>query len=198
MSVCFVSTALNVMPDTSSENPFNVLDTRDLTLPRRLWSWLAKQAKEQECSVDEVVAALIDEHRHPEMSDASASDTTETDVSSKRTPPPSSTEQPSAPPPSAKTNADTSSPDTYSAVDRLRRASDRLKNLVDEEDEAPSETQPDTAAQEQVGTRIRQLLQNNDKLKTLEPPEPTSKKSADEGVSMFDMASGTNDQASDE
>lgn len=43
------------------------LDTRDVTLPRRLWSWLAKQASEQQSSVDEVIAALIDAHRHPEQ-----------------------------------------------------------------------------------------------------------------------------------
>ena len=43
------------------------LDTRDVTLPQRLWSWLAKQASEQQSSVDEVIAVLIDAHRHPEQ-----------------------------------------------------------------------------------------------------------------------------------
>jgi hypothetical protein len=53
----------------------------------------------------------------------------------------------------------------------------------------------ESTSDEETGTQIRELLKNNDRLRTLEPPEPTSKKDPDEGMSMFDMAEDANKNA---
>jgi len=211
------------MPSTDTQNSLNALETRDITLPRRLWSWLVTQAKKSDRSVDEVIADLIDTHRHPEVSppeseDASQSDraatdqteadTTQAQASADDASAPStpqddtdSSRPQGAPPPSA--NAPQSSeaedtseggPDTYSAADRLRKASDRLQHLMNEEDGAGDEQSRKARSSESTNTQIQDLLKNNDKLQTLEPPEPTSQKDPDEGVSMFDMAAGADDE----
>ncbi|MFO8231566.1 MAG: hypothetical protein R6U20_02770 [Longimonas sp.] len=199
------------MPSTDMQNSLNALDTRDITLPRRLWSWLVTQAKKNNESVDEVVAHLIEMHRHPEVappdlnaSNTSAEDKTQTeqstpeaDVQDKKT---DSSRPQGAPPPSANpapqpTNAEDTQgggPDTYSAADRLRKASDRLQRLMREEEK--SDQDRSSASRYDAGTQIQELLKNNDKLKTLEPPEPTSRKNPDEGVSMFDMAAGADNE----
>lgn len=91
---------------SSTENALNALDTRDVTLPQRLWSWLAKRATENNRSVDEVLARLIDEYRHPEQ--AQEND----DASSQEN-----------------QSQENQSPDT--AAERLRRVSTRLQNLID-------------------------------------------------------------------
>jgi len=44
--------ALFDMPSTDTQNSLNALETRDITLPRRLWSWLVTQAKKSGRSVD--------------------------------------------------------------------------------------------------------------------------------------------------
>lgn len=187
------------------QNSLNALDTRDITLPRRLWSWLVTQAKKNDESVDEVIARLIDMYRHPEVSmpDLHDPDTPpDTPVESRSASASPSSASPEnempdtsrpqgAPPPSANADSkksDGGGPDTYSAADRLRKASDRLQHLMGEEGE--TKTNPPAQGADTGGTQIQELLKNNDKLQNLEPPEPTPQKDPDEGVSMFDMAAG--------
>ncbi|WP_098061019.1 hypothetical protein [Longimonas halophila] len=213
------------MPSTDTQNSLNALETRDITLPRRLWSWLATQAKKSGRSVDEVIADLIDTHRHPEVAPPESGDESQSDreATEQRTagttqadaqdaaPTPSASRNntdPSrpqgAPPPSANApqsteadNAKEGGPDTYSAADRLRKASDRLQHLMNEEESETGEQTRKARSSESTSTQIQDLLKNNDKLQTLEPPEPTSKKDPDEGVSMFDMAAGADDEKDD-
>jgi hypothetical protein len=66
--------------------------------------------------------------------------------------------------------------------------------MNEEESEADDQTR-EVQSSKSTSTQIQDLLKNNDKLQTLEPPEPTSKKDPDEGVSMFDMAAGADDDA---
>lgn len=214
------------MPSTDTQNSLNALETRDITLPRRLWSWLVTQAKKSGRSVDEVIADLIDTHRHPEVAppksgdesrsgreatEQSTADTTQAeatqDVSQDAASAPSasrdntdSSRPQGAPPPSANApqsteadNAKEGGPDTYSAADRLRKASDRLQHLMNEEESEADDQTREMRSSKSTSTQIQDLLKNNDKLQTLEPPEPTSKKDPDEGVSMFDMAAGADD-----
>jgi hypothetical protein len=210
------------MPSTDTQNSLNALETRDITLPRRLWSWLVTQAKKSGRSVDEVIADLIDAHRHPEVPPSeseedqdqgatgqSKADTRQANAPQDDTSAPSasrdntdSSRPQGAPPPSANapqsTEADTDNeggPDTYSAADRLRKASDRLQHLMNEEESEADDQTREVQSSKSTSTQIQDLLKNNDKLQTLEPPEPTSKKDPDEGVSMFDMAAGADDDA---
>lgn len=202
----FHGCALSDMPSTDMQNSLNALDTRDITLPRRLWSWLVAQAKKNDESVDEVIARLIDMYRHPEVSMPDLHDP-DTPVESRSASAPPSSASPSlassenerpdtsrpqgAPPPSANADSKKSGgggPDTYSAADRLRKASDRLQHLMGEGGE--KKTRPSARGADTGGTQIQELLKNNDKLQNLEPPEPTPQKDPDEGVSMFDMAAG--------
>lgn len=97
----------------STEHAMNALDTRDLTLPQRLWSWLTKQANDRKCSVDEVVAALIDTHRHPEQAEAFGASPA---ASSPEATASSSQEQPTQ-------------KGRTTTADRLREMSDRLSKL---------------------------------------------------------------------
>lgn len=237
------------MASTGTQNSLNALETRDITLPRRLWSWLVTQAKKNGQSVDEVIAALIDTHRHPEVADPdpapAAQDAPDEPASASTAPPASasandatdSSRPQGAPPPSANAQARADAqakqdaaeqeaaaeeqtpapeseaereapsgtanaaeasaegsdggPDTYSAADRLRKASDRLQHLMKEDKKTKKASEADS---DSGGTQIQELLKNNDKLKTLEPPEPTPKKDPDEGVSMFDVAAGADDE----
>lgn len=203
------------MPSTNTQNSLNALETRDITLPRRLWSWLVTQAKKSGRSVDEVIADLIDTHRHPEVvplepedqppSDREAAGQDKADTGQEEAPQDGasassgvrdstdSSRPQGAPPPSANASqsaddkdAEEDGPDTYSAADRLRKASDRLQHLMDDENGADEQVR----SSESTGTQIQDLLKNNDKLQTLEPPESASQKDPDEGVSMFDMAAG--------
>lgn len=197
------------MPSTDMKNSLNALDTRDVTLPRRLWSWLVTQAQKNDESVDEVIARLIDMYRHPEVAtpDLDAADMpTEINppqekketASTPNTNTPDSSRPQGAPPPSANTEKESGSdgPDTYSAADRLRKASDRLQHLMNE---GEREEQASESSSEDTGKQIQELLKNNDKLQTLEPLEPVSKKDPDEGVSMFDMAAeADNEEDGDE
>ncbi|MES3629408.1 MAG: hypothetical protein PPP56_04500 [Longimonas sp.] len=241
------------MPETSSDvnAQLNALDTRDITLPRRLWSWLVTKANDNNTSVDEIVARLIDTYRHPEVatrelgeantmiheqeeqsrsatqpasettestrpeppaSEKSESATDEASATSEKDTVADTTRPQGAPPPSANAEANFDADATpeergerehkgqgveaekeakkeTSAAERLRKASDRLRHLMNE-----SKSKDDTSEQSKkktdskAGARIRELLSKNDKLRTLEPPETASRKSPEEGVSMFDVA----------
>ncbi len=192
------------MPSTDMKNSLNALDTRDITLPRRLWSWLVTQAKKNDESVDEVIVRLIDMYRHPEVATPdldSADMPTEIDPPQEKKEPASasntdttdSSRPQGAPPPSANAEKENQSgsdgPDTYSASDRLRKASDRLQHLMNKGKEKTSSQ----SSGSDMGKQIQELLKNNDKLQTLEPLEPVSKKDPNEGVSMFDMAAEADD-----
>ena len=156
--------AMTSSTTSSTGNALNALDTRDVTLPQRLWSWLAKRATENDCSVDEVVARMIDEHRHPEHAQGAASA-------------PSNNEAP---------------PDT--AADRLRRVSTRLKHLVAESEADTSESssahpEPTPAQQaEQLLSRATEASVSPP------APEGDFPPSQSTGASMFDVASNENDK----
>jgi hypothetical protein len=168
-------------PSSSSatQNALNALDTRDVTLPQRLWSWLAKQASEQQGSVDEVLATLIDVHRHPEQAatqaerssavpDSAGANTTKRDTSA--------------------TAAETKDADTDTAADRLRRMSNRLSALrddaTDDTERDPDDTAPDT---ESLMNEAMSALQQSANVET-EPPDP----SAAPSESMFDVVRDEN------
>lgn len=171
------SVMAHTSPSSSSttQDALNALDTRDVTLPQRLWSWLAKQASEQQCSVDEVLATLIDGYRHPEQAV-------------------SPSERPTAAPNGAtterganKTGPDASvteeDADTDTAADRLRRMSNRLSALrdgaTDNAERDPDDTAPDT---ESLMNEAMSALQQSANVET-ETPDPSESPSE----SMFDV-----------
>lgn len=237
------------MPETSSDvdTQLNALDTRDITLPRRLWSWLVTKANDNNTSVDEIVARLIDTYRHPEVatrelgeadtmiheqeeqSRSATQPASETTESTRPEPPASeksesatdeasamseqdtvadTTRPQGAPPPSANAdvNADANAASeeraerertgqgrqaekATSAAERLRKASDRLRHLMNEgKGEGDASGQGKKSADSKAGARIKELLSKNDKLRRLEPPETAPRKSPEEGISMFDVA----------
>lgn len=107
----------NVSPGSrDATSPLNALETRDLTLPKRLWSWLARQATLQDCSIDEVIARLIDTHRHPEQETMQASG-----------------QDRSSSPKAATRETDSADADENAtgetAADRLRKLKERLNDL---------------------------------------------------------------------
>lgn len=108
----------------STQNALNALDTRDVTLPKRLWSWLAKRASEQDCSIDEAVAALIDAHRHPEQ--AAPAETADAEPAPSSSAGDAYAQNDGTP----RTQSGGSETDD-TAADRLRRMSDRLSELRD-------------------------------------------------------------------
>jgi len=163
-------------PAGTTQNALNALDTRDVTLPQRLWSWLAKQASEQQCSVDEVLATLIDAHRHPEQAVAEA-------------------ERPAAAPNGTATAANRANktaedapstgqnPDADTAADRLRRMSNRLSALRDgateDTEHDPDDVAPDT---ESLMNEAMSALQQS---ANVERETPDRSESSSE--SMFDV-----------
>ena len=166
-------------PATSStQNALNAPDTRDVTLPQRLWSWLAKQASEQQCSVDEVLATLIDVHRHPEQAsppnEAAMDSTADRDRSAETD---STKRQPSA------TAAEAKDADTDTAADRLRRMSNRLDALQDGTTDStgsnPDDTAPDT---DSLMDEAMSALQESANVETDTPAQDESP-----SESMFDV-----------
>lgn len=136
---------------TPSEHSLSALDTRDITLPQRLWSWLAKQANDRQCSVDEVVATLIDAHRHPEQADAlPAAPSTS----------PSQSGSSSSAPQAARSNAQSNGQDT--AADRLRQMNDRLSGLRDAPDETPRKAQAKRQATQEADSSKRVASSSKD------------------------------------
>lgn len=113
-----------------TEDAMNALDTRDITLPQRLWSWLTKQARDRECSVDEVVAALIDAHRHPEQATTHPEASDGSELSSSE-----SSLHETASPAKGKSpqGEDPDQEQRITAADRLREMSERLDDLRDED-----------------------------------------------------------------
>ncbi|PEN08349.1 hypothetical protein CRI93_04335 [Longimonas halophila] len=159
---------------SATQNALNALDTRDVTLPQRLWSWLAKQASEQKCSVDEVLATLIDVHRHPEQAvtqdkrssavpDSAAANRTKRDTST--------------------TAAETKDADTDTAADRLRRMSNRLSAIrgdaTDDTEDDTDDTAPDT---ESLMNEAMSALQQSANVE-----EEASDASESTSGSMFDV-----------
>lgn len=141
-------------PSASTEQALNALDTRDLTLPQRLWSWLAKQASDRQCSVDEIVAVLIDAHRHPEQADTAA---VPSDASG--TPPGSSPEAMASPAEEQSSHNETSTQTKRTTTaDRLREMSDRLHKLRNTAGKGATDSDTETEVDQEALRKTQESL----------------------------------------
>lgn len=187
----------NTSPDSrGATSPLNALETRDLTLPKRLWSWLARQATVQDCSIDEVIARLIDTHRHPEQETMQAS---RQDRSSS---PEAATRETGSADADENATAET-------AADRLRKLKERLNDLHSDDDASTStgdgshEGDPGTLSADDLDTEalmnhaMRALHEQKNasngaskaenETSEAPPDAPHGSRNRDNGASMFDV-----------